>query len=123
MNVFQYSANEQAMFSNMLAENGYKTISTFFCDLSIAEFCELYMRDKNAIKSTFKNVCENWLGDYKMFTEFVMALNHKSWEWDERNNSVLCELYCKLFYKAQDLYFKHYKDNNSAIEYYYRITD
>lgn len=119
MNVFQYQDFEQQKFTRTLAElSGYKTITTFFGDLSIAEWY-----GKEGVLDTFKNVCENWIGDYKFFTEFVMALNHKCWEHYDAGKPGLSKLYSDLFYKAQELFLKHYKGDEEALSYYYRVTD
>lgn len=118
MDVLMYSAKEQAKFDNVLAECGYETLTTFFGDLSIAE-----CYGKSGILDTHKRVCENWIGDYKFFTEYVMALNHKCWEWYDNKQPEISKLYEDLFYKAQSLYEKHYKDNEEALSYYYRVTD
>ncbi len=42
MNVFQYAAREEAAFRAQAQEIGYKPQTTFYNDLSIAEFCERY---------------------------------------------------------------------------------
>ena len=119
MNVFQYSANEQAKFSATLMElGGYETITTFFGDLSIAEWY-----GKEGILETHKNVCENWIGDYKFFTEYVMALNHKCFEHYDAGKMELSKLYEDLYYKAASLYEKKWSKNQEAMSYYYRVTD
>ena len=118
MDVLMYSACEQAKFDKVLAECGYKTFTTFFGDLSIAE-----CYGKSGILDTHKRVCESWIGDYKYFTEYVMALNHKCWEWSDLGKHDLSAFYQDLFYKAQELYEEHYKDNKEALSYYYRVTD
>jgi len=118
MNVFQYSANEQAKFDMTLAQSGYKTFTTFFGDLSIAE-----CYGKSGVEDTYKNVLASWLGDYKYFTEFVMALNHKCWEWYDFGEHELSKFYQDLFYKAQEAFEKKYKNDEEALSYYYRVTD
>ena len=78
--ILQYAGGLQQMFSETLKEcSGYETISTFYADLSIADVCGL-----DSIKDTIKRIKDEWFDDYKMFSEFVLALNHKSWEWNAR---------------------------------------
>jgi len=122
MNVFQYAATEERNFEVMASQSGYTRISTFYSDLSIAEFCQLYMRDRGAVNNTFKSVCENWIDDYKMFTEFVICLNWKIWKWYEKN-PTLGKLYNTLWERAQKMYYNKYKDNETAMSYYYKVTD
>ena len=120
MNVFQYAATCEANFEANLAEVGnYKRFTTFYYDLSIAEFSG----GAKAVKDTFKNVVKSWLNDYKYFTEFVLSLNYKSWEWNARRNGEFVELYSELFYKAKDLFYNHYEGNEEANEYFFEVTD
>lgn len=115
MNVFQYSAVEQVKFTNAMAELGYTTFTTFFGDLSIAEWY-----GKKGILDTYKNVVESWGSDYKYFTEFVMALNHKSFEhFDKRPG--LSSLYADLYHKATNYVYKHFSQEGK--DYFFRITD
>lgn len=124
MNIFVYAAREERMFENILEENGmgYKRITTFYSDLSIAE-----VYGANSIKDTFKRVCKHWIGDYKYFTEFVLCLNYKSWEWHSRGNEGLMELYSKLYYQARDKFYDYYgesgKNDEEALHYYFEVTD
>ena len=115
MNVFQYSAIEQQKFTQEMAGLGYKTFTTFFGDLSIAEW-----HGKESILDTYKTVVESWGSDYKYFTEFVMALNHKSFEHFDKNPG-LSSLYADLYYEADDWVSEHFSKEGK--EYYYRVTD
>ena len=94
---------------------GYKPISTFYTDMSIADHFGV-----DAIIDTYERVVESWLGDYKMFTEFVMVLNWKIWEHYERNPK-LAEVYDDLWGKAQMEVEKHFTDEQKS--YYYRTVD
>jgi hypothetical protein len=101
---------------NIEAETGYKPITTFYMDFSIAD-----MFGASAIKDTFKRGIETaqFLG-YKEFTEFVMALNWKIYEHYQRNN-VFAELYDRLWRKADDLARETLQ--GEELSYYYRTTD
>lgn len=135
MNVFQYAAvTEQNWVLNLKDTTDYEKKYTFYSDLSIAEFCEVYMRDRNAVKKTYKNVIANWGKDIEAITEFCMVLNHKSWAFaDNVDSKYLCcgegwkakytEIYTDLYYKCRDYIFDTYKDNADALDYFYRVTD
>lgn len=101
---------------NIEAETGYKPITTFYMDFSIAD-----MFGASAIKDTFKRGIETarFLG-YKEFTEFVMALNWKIYEHYQHNNTF-AELYDRLWRKADDLARETLQGEELA--YYYRTTD
>ena len=100
---------------NIEAVTGYKPISTFYEDLSIADRFGVA-----AIKDTYDRVVESWLSDCKMFTEFVMALNWKIWEHYE-SNEVVARVYNDLWEKADILAQETFKGEELA--YYYRTTD
>lgn len=94
---------------------GYKQITTFFEDFSIADGFGI-----SAIKDTYKRSFKSWKNNYKYITELVMVLNWKSWQWAQ-NNKQYCELYIYLHEEAD----KWVKENleGDELEYYYRITD
>lgn len=94
---------------------GYKPISTFYTDMSIADHF-----GEEAIKDTYERVVESWLADYKMFTEFVMVLNWKIWE-HYKTNDKYAELYNDLWMQAQDEVEKHFSKEEKA--YYYKTVD
>ena len=135
MNVFQFSAVNEAIIAKVFAESGYEKISTFFGDLSIAEW-----HGTNAIEDTYKRVVESWKTDVKMFTEFVMCLNHKSWQYYEyaehgidklpqEMQTILKQmpledysrLYADLYYKAVDMVYKTFDEEGQI--YFFNVTD
>lgn len=95
---------------------GYKPISTFYTDLGIAEWY-----GEKAIKQTYNDVETYWGRDYKMFTEFVIALNWKSFEHDCKNDYTLSKLYAILYYKGDEYAREHFK--GKELEYYLKTTD
>lgn len=135
MNVFQYSNICEVNWKENLADMGsFKPQYTFYGDFSIAEFCEVYMRDKNAVKKTFNNVIRYWSSNYKSLTEIIMVLNHKAWSFasDVDSQYMKCgnewrkfyvELYTELYNKAVNKFFKLYSKNEDALNHYYKITD
>lgn len=136
MNVFQYSAICEKNWEMNLADlSGYKRLYTFYADFSIAEFCENYMADRNAVKKTYNNVIKYWSGNIKSITEICLVLNHKSWAFApngcdaqylncrEENREYFCNLYSELYYKCRDYIYKKYGKDADAMEYYYNIMD
>jgi len=135
MNVFQYSAVAEANWKRNLAEmSGYQPKYTFYADFAIAEFCEVYMRDKGAVKKTYKQVVESWGTDIKAMTEIVMVLNHKMWAFYQKVDSRylgvgdstaerFSMLYQELYEKAVNFIEKKFGNDSEAMSYYYEVTD
>lgn len=87
---------------------GYKQITTFYEDFSIAE--KFGGRNPNkAIKDTFRNAFSSWKDDYKYLTELVMVLNWKSWRWAEED-AERSSLYVELYDKALKYAMENLKD-------------
>lgn len=122
MDVLLYAAKEERIFEGMLAEiAGYTRKYTFFSDLAIAECYGV-----NSIKDTYNCIMKEWIDDIKAITEFVLAVNYKTWRWngvDGKENLV--ELYTELYYKAMNDIPDHYTENNkeSELSYFYRTLD
>lgn len=100
---------------NIEAMTGYKPISTFYEDFSIAD-----RFGKSAVKDTFNRAFSEWKADYKMLTELVMALNWKIMEHYGRHEA-LAQLYDELWRKA-DLYARENLQGDELM-YFYRTTD
>ena len=94
---------------------GYKPISTYYSDFSIAERFGV-----NAIKDTYKRAIKYWGSDIKWATEIVMVLNWKCHE-HYNGNKAFYELYADLWEQAD----KYVKENyeGEALDYYYRTID
>ncbi len=99
---------------NIEEMTGYKPISTFYTDFSIADKFGL-----DAIKETFNRVFKEWKDDVKMGTELAMVMSWKSFE--HQNNSRFCHLYSQLYYKMDNYCCKNYKGED--LKYYLRTTD
>lgn len=101
---------------NIEAMTGYKPITTFYEDFSIADRFGVA-----AVKDTYKRGLETAksLG-YKYLTEFVMVLNWKIWEHYE-SNGVFASLYNDLWEKAECYVNENLKGEELA--YFYRTTD
>ena len=95
---------------------GYKQITTFFEDFSIADHF-----GKSAIVDTFNRAFKEWKSNYKYLTELVMVLNWKAWEHDADSNKSLCELYISLYEKADSYAVNNLKGDE--LSYFFRTTD
>lgn len=118
VNVFEYAAKNEAMFEANLANVGKKRMTTFYSDLSIAEFYGI-----KSINETFNNVMKNWIGSVEYIAEFILCLNWKSWQHYDSGNYSLSECYSKLFEKARDKVYRHYAKNKEASSYLYDYLD
>jgi len=101
-------------------ETGYKPITTFWGDFSIADDF-----GSEAIIDTYQRAFDEWKDDYKYLTELVLVLNHKIYQHYVENGTKTqnrkAMLYNRLWREADD-----YACNNLQGEeqnYYYRITD
>ena len=135
LNVFQYAAlAEMNWKANLSDMNPYEPKYTFYHDFAIAEFCEVYMGEKNAIRKTYKDVIKGWGKNIKALTEIIMVLNHKLWAFyqkvdsrylgvDDAKAMELSKLYDELWRAAQEVLYKNFEGNDEAMSYYYRVTD
>jgi len=94
---------------------GYKPLTTFYTDFSIAEKYGI-----DAIKETYENAKKYWCDDYKYLTEIVMVLNWKIWE-HYQDNEELARLYNDLWEKLDNYACETLK--GEELEYFYRTTD
>ena len=99
-------------------EIGYKPITTFWEDFSIAE-----KFGSRSIEETAERCFKEWKHDYKYLTELVMVLNHKSWYHESHRNKIISDLYSKLYYKYDSLAIEELKNNEEGIHYYFRTLD
>lgn len=97
-------------------ETGYKPITTFYQDFSIADRFNI-----DAVKDTYNRAFKEWQDNYKYITELVMVLNWKIWEHHNSNNIELSKVYNDLWVKLD----KWVQDNFNAdeLDYYYTTTD
>ena len=116
-NVFVYAASSERWFERQLAEVGYERKTTFFHDLSIADWYGI-----PSIKDTYRRVMRSWIDDIQFITEFYMCLNWKIWQLRE-TYPELAKVYQDLWDKSYTEITKHYKGNEDALSYFYRTTD
>lgn len=103
-------------------EFGYKPITTFWQDFSIAE-----RFGTNAVEDTYNRAFSEWKTNYKYLTELVMVLNHKIFQHfgngpeDPNYNGPLAKLYNDLWTEADQWACDHLK--GGELQYFYNITD
>lgn len=115
LNIVEYAARQQAAFSRGIADlNGYKTITTFWADLTIVEAFGL-----DAVQDTYNRVKKEWAHNYEYFTEFILCLNHKIWQ-HYKTNEPLARLYDKLWREADEIAATW---TGEAAEHYFNVTD
>lgn len=109
--------NEYKKTPGVWVETGYKPMTTFYGDFGVAD------NSRAAIMETYSNGLLYAKTDYKVFTEFVMVLNIKCWEHYGDECTRRSELYADLYYRACNLFFKEFGNNEEAVHYYYVTTD
>ena len=135
-NVMEYAhISEINWRENLKTMNEFKPEYTFYSDLSIAEWCQIFAKgDENAIEETYTEFIMQFGDNYKALTELILVLNHKLWSFhqkvdsnylncDEKTRYQLEQLYTRLYNRAETYFFKRYERNQQAQQYYYRVTD
>ena len=118
MTAFSYAAAEEANWKrNLEAMTSYRPKTTFFSDFSIAEFCGR----ENAVRETYSRVLNSWIRDIEYMTELCMVLNHKIWEWHNRNDNVMTHCYNDLWNHCSQFIEEHFTGDD--LQYYYEVTD
>ena len=104
-----------ATFSELMAENGYECRTTFWMDFSIADKFGV-----NAIRDTYNRAFEEWQNNVEYMAEFVLVLNHKIWQWYEKDEKIAA-VYNELWEQADSFCLDHFTDDDAA--YYFDVTD
>lgn len=89
--------------------------TTFWSDFSIADAFGIA-----AVKDTYNRAFEEWKHDYRYLTDLVMVLNHKIWEWYEKNEP-LARVYNDLWDQAAAYALDNLK--GEELSYYLEVTD
>ena len=117
LDVLTNAARKQAAFSSgMAGENGYKTVTTFYQDLTIAEAF-----GPKAVRETYARVNKEWRDNVEYYTEFILCLNHKIFEHHEKKNEELADLYNELWQDADSWAAANWTGEDYA--YYFSVTD
>ena len=116
VNMITRLKGEYNMFKNPMFEMiGYEEKTTFWSDFSIADAF-----GTDAIKDTFNRAFKEWKSDYIYLTELVMVLNHKIWQWYEKNPEY-GKLYDELWGKADEYALDNLK--GEELSYFLHTTD
>ena len=121
LNAIQWANVSESMFKDRFNKEkcrDYERFTTFFFDLSIAEY---YGND--AIEETYDSVVKSWLSDYKYFAEFVLCLNWKILSWYGLGCKDVGLIYDKLWKKADALIWERYGKDEEASSYIFNILD
>ena len=89
--------------------------TTFWSDFSIADIF-----GTDAIRDTFDRAFEEWKGDYRYLTELVMVLNHKIWQWYEKNETI-SRVYNELWGKADNYAIDNLEGDE--LRFFLNVTD
>lgn len=97
---------------------GYTPKTTFWEDFSTAD-----KFGTEAITDTAENIFEEWKTNIEYLTEFIMVINHKSWE--HENDPILMELYSNLYYEYDEkaIHFIEQTMSDKELNYYFRTLD
>jgi hypothetical protein len=106
MNIFEYASKCEANFEYFLNSVGKERKTTFYSDLSIAEWC-----GTNAVDDTYNRVMKSWGDDLEFMCEWVIALNQKIWQ-HNAGDLVLASLYDKLWREADEYCLNHFKGDD-----------
>ena len=116
MNIIEKARKKDAEFETFMAGTGKKRITTLMTEFTIADSF-----GPDAVKTTFER-SKHYLSDYKIWSEMVIVLNQKIWEYS-KTDQTLSSLYEELWSKAQNMFFERYANNDEAKEYYLKTTD
>ena len=100
---------------NIEEMTGYKPMTTFWQDFSIADRFGRY-----AIQETYDRAFKEWKTDYKYLTELVMVLNWKMWK-KKKKDILISALYRRLFEETDEYATTHLK--GKELSYYFSTTD
>lgn len=73
------------------------------------------------IRRVYKDIFKEAKKDYKLLTELVMILNHKTWQHNNNNVLGLSDLYEELYDDTKDYALDHMKEEE--LRYFFDITD
>ena len=94
---------------------GYEPKTTFWQDFSIAEAF-----GERAVQDTFRRAFNAWKESYEYLTELALVVNHKAWEWNNRDEAM-CRLYCRFYDRVDVFARRHLK--GEALDYYLETVD
>ena len=120
--VFSYAAGMEQWVNDSLPLGPLQY--TFVSDFAIADW---YGKDN--VKETYERAKNEWLSDYKAFTEIVIALNMLSWAHhalksqgiDGRDEFI--KLYSDMYYQARADFYDKLDNDEQDCDHFFQITD
>lgn len=103
-------------------ETGYKPMTTFYQDFSIADNFGI-----DAIKDTYNKAFNEWKTNYKYITELVLVLNWKIWSYydstqsEDSQTNKIASVYNDLWIQLDQWCIDNL--TGDALKYYYNTTD
>ena len=98
---------------------------TFVGDFAIAD----WVGGKDEVINTYKRIKDDWINDYKAFTEVVIALNMLAWahlqlkKQDISGRDPFITLYSTLYNQAVSDFYEKYGKEEDKCDYFYQMTD
>jgi len=104
--IFRYSFAIERAFEAYFKGIGsdYERKTTFASDFAIAE-----CYGDNSVLDTYRRASASWMQDKDYITELALVLNWYGWFWYDNGEPGLSALYCDLFYKCKDAFYKAWK--------------
>ncbi len=97
---------------------GYGPCTTLWGDFTLADEC--YLAEPKAIERTYEKAFKAYKNNKIFGTELAMVLNHKIWQWYEKNETI-ARIYDKLWKEVDAYVMENWKGEN--LQYYIKITD
>ena len=95
-----------------------------------ADFARIdWLMGIKGVLDTYELVKQGWLDNYKAFTEAVVSINMMSWAHYQlkkqgfAGRDTFIKLYSELYHQASNDFYKKYKGNEEATDYFFRMTD
>ena len=99
---------------------GFKSSTTLWGDFGVADVFAQAEDNNNPILSTYRRAYKQYKDDREGGTELSMVLNHKIWEWYEKDEKI-ARVYDKLWAKFDNYIMNNWKGDD--LNYYLRATD
>ena len=121
-NVFTYAAGMEQWINNNLF--GEPLEYTFVKDFAIAD----WVSGLGGVKETYNRVKEEWIKNYKAFTEVVISLNMLAWAHNQlkkqgiEGRDPFITLYSELYHQAVNDFYEEYKEEEIC-NYFFEMTD
>lgn len=91
--------------------------TTFWSDFTIAD-----KFGASAVLDTHKRAFEAWCDNVDYMKEFVMVLNHKIWQYHEKDDELF-KLYSKLWAETDNWCMDYFAADEAAIQEYISFLD